>query len=115
MKTFLLIFFLTISFNSYSQNNTKTSDWNSGLFNKRVLQTHYHKSKADSLSKLVNNYVDGFYCQGSKCKFSQIDEDYYISVKMNNGYLKIKYYFGDYDVLKMDELIPKIEHFLDAK
>lgn len=104
---------MTFSLYSFSQTSYSLSEWSDGFLNKRVLQTHYEKGKTDSLSKLVGTYVDGFYCHGGKCKYSQINEDYYISVKMNSGYLKIKYYFGDFDALKMDELIIKIEHLLN--
>ena len=113
MKNLLFFFFLSLSISAFSQLSNSQSNWSNGFLNKRVLQTHYEKSKADSLSKLVGTYVEGFYCHGGKCKYSQINEDYYISVKMNSGYLKIKYYFGDFDALKMDELIPKIEDQLN--
>jgi hypothetical protein len=32
---------------------------------------------------------------------------------MNSGYMKIKYYFGNFDALKIEELIPKMEELLN--
>jgi len=40
-----------------------------------------------------------------------VNEDYFISINMNKGVLKIKYYFVDEDLLKIEELIEKIEVF----
>ena len=39
----------------------------------------------------------------------------YVSIKISNGYIKIKYYFTDFDVLKMNKILPKIEDFLFEK
>jgi len=113
MKKQLIFFFLTISLTAFSQLCYSQTNYSNGLLNKRVLQRHYEKSKADSLGKLIGTYVEGFYCNGGKCKYTQINEDYYISIKMNSGYLKIKYYFGDFDALNMEKLIPKLEELLN--
>ncbi len=115
MKGLLLLTGLSFSINSYSQNNTATTDWDNGIFNKRILKSHYSESQVDSLGKLLNSYIDGFYCYGGGCKFTKLEDDYFISIKMSNGYIKIKYYFTDFDVLKMNELLPKIEKYLNEK
>jgi len=115
MKTILLLFSLSFTLCVFSQNNTQTTDWNNGIFNKRILKTHYSESQVDSLSKLLNTHIKGFYCYGGSCKYTKVEDDYYISIKMSNGYIKIKYYFTDFDVLKMDEFLPKIEGFLSKK
>jgi hypothetical protein len=114
MKNLFLLLLLSISFNVFSQNNAHYTDWGNGAFNKRVLKSNYEKTKVDSLNNLLNSYIKDFNCYGSKCKYTNVDEDYYISIKMNNGYLKIKYYFADFDVLKIDELLPKIHDFLNG-
>tara|TARA_B100000497_G_C7572339_1_gene344874 strand:- start:288 stop:680 length:393 start_codon:yes stop_codon:yes gene_type:complete len=115
MKELLLLIGITFSLNTFSQNNSQTTDWDNGIFNKRILKTHYSESQVDSLSKLLNTHIKGFYCYGGSCKYTKVEDDYYISIKMSNGYIKIKYYFTDFDVLKMDEFLPKIEHFLNSK
>lgn len=115
MKELLLLIGVTFSLNTFSQNNTVTTDWDNGIFNKRILKSHYSENHVGSLGKLLNSYIDGFYCYGGSCKFTKVEEDYYVSIKMSNGYIKIKYYFTDFDVLKMNELLPKIEHFLNSK
>ena len=113
MKKRLIFLFLTISLTAFNQWCYCQTYHSNGLINKRILQRHYEKSKRDSLSKLIGTYIEGFYCKGGKCKYTQINEDYYISVKMNSGYMKIKYYFGDFDALKIEELIPKMEELLN--
>ena len=89
MKNLFLLLLLSISFNVFSQNNAHYTDWGNGAFNKRVLKSNYEKTKVDSLNNLLNSYIKDFNCYGSKCKYTNVDEDYYISIKMNNGYLKI--------------------------
>ena len=113
MKQLLLLIGLSFSISAYSQNNTVTTDWDNGIFNKRILKSHYSEHQTDSLVKLLNKYIEGFYCYGGSCKFTKVEDDYYVSIKMSNGYIKIKYYFTDFDVLKMNELLPKIEDFLN--
>lgn len=115
MKQLLLLIGLSFSINSYSQNNTATTDWDNGIFNKRILKSHYSEHQTDSLGKLLNSYIDGFYCYGGSCKFKTVEADYYVSIKMSNGYIKIIYCFTDFDVLKMNELLPKIEEYLNEK
>ena len=99
--------------NSHNSLQLKSKNWSNGAFNKRILKTHFETIEADSLSKIIRSHINGFYCQGSSCEFLNIDDDYYISVKMNNGFLKIKYYFGNFDALKIDNLILKIENYLN--
>ena len=113
MKELLLLVGLSFSISTYSQNNSVTTDWDNGIFNKRILKSHYSENQVDSLGKLLNSYIDGFYCYGGSCKFTKVENDYFVSIKMSNGYIKIKYYFTDFDVLKMNELLPKIEGFLN--
>ena len=115
MKGLLLLIGLSFSISAYSQNNTVTTDWDNGIFNKRILKSHYSENQEDSLGKLLNSYIDGFYCYGGSCKFTKVEDDYYVSIKMSNGYIKIKYYFTDFDALKMNELLPKIEVYLNEK
>ena len=54
-----------------------------GIFNKRILKSHYSESQVDSLGKLLNSYIDGFYCYGGSCKFSKVEDDYFVSIKMS--------------------------------
>ncbi len=115
MKGLLLLIWLSFSIISYSQNNTATTDWDNGIFNKRILKSHYYESQLDSLGKLLNSYIDGFYRYGGSCKFTKLEDDYFVSIKMSNGFIKIKYYFTDFDVLKMNELLTKIEKYLNEK
>ena len=91
MKGLLLLIWLSFSIISYSQNNTATTDWDNGIFNKRILKSHYYESQLDSLGKLLNSYFDGFYRYGGSCKFTKLEDDYFVSIKMSNGFIKIKY------------------------
>ena len=38
MKQLLLLIGLSFSISAYSQNNTVTTDWDNGIFNKRILK-----------------------------------------------------------------------------
>jgi len=113
MKHLLFILCIALSVSVFAQNDTysKNKDWDNGSFNKRVLKKYYSKSEADSLGKIINAHFDDFYCESSKCKYMHVNEDYFISINMNKGVLKIKYYFVDEDLLKIEELIEKIEVF----
>lgn len=81
MKGLLLLIGLSFSISAYSQNNTATTDWDNGIFNKRILKSHYSENQEDSLAKLLNTYIDEFYYYGGSCKFKTVEADYYVSNK----------------------------------
>ncbi len=85
MKGLVLLIGLSFSINSYSQNNTVKIDWDNGIFNKCILKSHYSENQEDSLAKLLNTYIDGFYCYGGSCKFTKVEYDYFVGIKMSNG------------------------------
>ena len=73
MKVILLLFSLSFTLSVFSQNNSQTTDWDNGIFNKRILKTHYSESQVDSLGKLLNTHIEGFYCYGVSCKYTKVE------------------------------------------